>query len=118
MVRREEVEAFLKDFIYKLNFWGLLIRTDRTNPKNTITLLALEFKHVHVRQILAGLKPEDYSEGPLTDKLYGVSDMWVFGKTIKQKEIYIKIQIGPPSSATICISFHFSKFAMSYPLKK
>lgn len=30
MVRREEVEAFLKDFIYKLNFWGLLIRT---NPK-------------------------------------------------------------------------------------
>jgi hypothetical protein len=62
MVRGEEVEVFLRDFIYKLNIWGLLIRTDRTNPKNTITLLALEFKHVHVKQILADLKPEDYSE--------------------------------------------------------
>ena len=118
MVRREEVEVFLKDFIYKLNFWGLLIRTDRTNPKNTTTLLALEFKHVHVRQILAGLKPEDYSEGPLKDKMYSLSDMWVFGKTIKQQEIYIKIQLGLPDSETICISFHFSAHAMSYPLKK
>jgi hypothetical protein len=118
MVRREEVEAFLKDFIYKLDFGGLLIRTDRTNPKNTITLLALEFKHVHVKQILTGLKPEDYSEGPLTDKMYGLSDMWVFGKIIKQREVYIKIQLGLPNSETICISFHFSGHAMSYPLKK
>ena len=118
MVRKEEVEAFLKDFTYKLDFWGLLIRTDRSNPKNTITLLALEFKHVHVRQILAGLKPEDYSEGPLTDKMYGLSDMWVFGTIIKQREIYIKIQIGRPDSETICISFHFAEHAMSYPLKK
>jgi hypothetical protein len=118
MVRREEVEVFLKDFIYKLNFWGLLIRTDRTNPKNTTTLLALEFKYVHVRQILAGLKPEDYSEGPLKDKMYSLSDMWVFGKIIKQQEIYIKIQLGLPDSETICISFHFSERAMSYPLKK
>jgi hypothetical protein len=117
MARKEEVAGFLKDFIFKLGFWGLLIRTDRTNPKNTATLLALEFKHVQVKHILESLKPEDYSEGPLPDKLHNRSAMWVFGKIIKEREIYIKIQLGLPDSATICISFHFSDHAMDYPFK-
>jgi len=118
MVCREEVERFLKDFTFKLDFWGLYIRTDRTNPKNENTLLALEFKHVHVRDILKKLEPEDYSKGPVADTLYKLSDMWIFGKMVKGKEVYIKIQLGPPASQTICISFHFSEHKMEYPLKK
>ena len=118
MATGEEVERFLRDFTFKMGFWGLLIRVDRTNLKNTITLLALEFNHSHVKQILAELKSEDYSQGPLSDKLYEHSDMWVFGKMIKKREVYIKIQLGRPDSETICISFHFSDHPITYPLKK
>ncbi len=43
--------------------------------------------------------------------------MWVFGKDVKGKEVYIKITLGKPNSHTICISFHKAEFPMSYPLK-
>jgi hypothetical protein len=118
MAKWEEVDQFLKDFNFKMGFWGLLIRVDRTDLKNTTTLLALEFNHTQVKRILVELKPEDYSQGPLTDKLLGRSDMWVVGKTIKGREVYIKIQLGLPSSETICISFHFAEYQMNYPFKK
>jgi hypothetical protein len=118
MVRREEVERFLEDFTCKLEYWGLYIRTDRTNPKNTLTLLELELTHAHVRKILEKLEPEDYSKGPLADTLYNFTEMWVFGKIIKGREIYIKIQLGRPQSQAICISFHFAEHKMEYPLKK
>jgi|SRR5580698_4822169 hypothetical protein len=118
MTGREEVDRFLKDFSHKMGFWGLLIRVDRTDLKNTTTLLALEFNHANVKRILVELKSEDYSQGPLTDKLYGRSDMWVFGKTLKGREVYIKIQLGLPRSETLCISFHFAEHRMNYPFKK
>jgi len=118
MERQAEVEQFLKGFIFKLDFWGVLIRTDRTNPKNVNTLLALELKHAHIKEVLKALKPEDYSQGPLPDKLYHNSDMWVFGKIVKKREVYIKIQLGPPDSQVICISFHFPEHIMNYPFKK
>jgi hypothetical protein len=64
MCTEREAEEFLKDFIFKLGFWGLLIRTDRTNPKNIETILALGLKRTHVREILGQLRLEDYSQGP------------------------------------------------------
>jgi hypothetical protein len=115
---RAEVGVFLKDFIFKLEFWGMLIRADRTNPKNIETLLALDLTRVQVRDILKLLRPEDYSQGPLPDELYHQSPMWVFGKIVKGRKIYIKIQMGPPNSAAICISFHFSEHKIIYPFKK
>jgi hypothetical protein len=43
--------------------------------------------------------------------------MWVFGKMVKKKEIYIKITIGMVNNQTICISFHIAEFDMNYPFK-
>lgn len=117
-MKEDKVSQFLKDFVFKLDFWGLYLREDRANPKNTNTLLALELKYVHVKEILKELKVEDYSQGPLPDTLYHLSEMWVFGKIIKKREVYIKIQLGPPDSRVICISFHFSEYPITYPFKK
>ena len=118
MEKREEVSQFLQDFMVKSKIWDILIRSDRTNNKNTLTLLKLEISYTDVKRILCELTCEDYSDGPIVDKLYNISDMWVFGKTIKQKEVYIKIQLGRPGSSTICISFHFSEYSMNFPFKK
>ncbi len=67
---------------------------------------------------LAKLASEDYSEGPLEEKLHGGQDMWVFGKEVKSKELYIKIALGFKGAKVICISFHVAEHKMSYPLKK
>ena len=118
MTSKESVCQFLNDFMFKLDYWGLQVRTDRINKKNRNTLFALDLSNHHIKEILKQLKPEEYSEGPITDTLYQNSDMWVFGKIIKAREIYIKIQLGKPGSNTICISFHFAEYTMKYPFKK
>jgi len=109
------IEIFLDTFKVKLGIWGVIFRNDR--QKNTQTLADLEISVNDLKEILAHLSLDDYSEGPLPETLYGGSEMWVFGKVIKTCEIYIKITLGLPSNPTICISFHVAEFPMIYPLR-
>lgn len=115
MSTETEVKAFLKDFKEKMKFWDVLFRDDR--GKNAQALVDLELRPMDREAILEALETKDYSEGPLAEKLYGGADMWVFGKLVKKKEVYIKITIGAISSSVICISFHLAQHKMNYPLK-
>jgi len=110
-----EVASFLEDFKEKMKFWDVLFRDDR--GKNAQALVELELRPIDRKAILEALETKDYSEGPLEEKLYGGADMWVFGKAVKKKEVYIKITIGPMGSSVICISFHLAQHKMNYPLK-
>ena len=110
-----DVTLFLKDFKEKMKFWDVLFRDDR--GKNAQTLIDLELRPTERKTILETLEAKDYSEGPLEEILYGGADMWVFGKTVKNKEIYIKITMGIMGSSVICISFHLAQYKMKYPLK-
>jgi hypothetical protein len=115
MSTETEVASFLQDFKEKMKFWDVLFRDDR--GKNTQALVDLELRPIDRKAILEALETRDYSEGPLGEKLYGGADMWVFGKTIKKTEVYIKITMGPMDSSVICISFHLAEHKMNYPLK-
>jgi hypothetical protein len=112
---KETVARFLKDFKFKMSIWDVLFRDDR--GKNTTTLTSLELRPIERKKVLESLEALDYSEGPVEEKLYGGSAMWVFGKIVKKREIYIKITMGAPGSSVICISFHLAEHKMSYPLK-
>ena len=115
MRRESEVATFLNDFKEKMKFWDVLFRDDR--GKNTQALVDLEIRPIERKAILNAIETRDYSEGPLEEKMYGGADMWVFGKIVKQKEVYIKITIGPMGSSVIYISFHLAQHKMNYPLK-
>jgi hypothetical protein len=110
-----EVGNFLENFKEKMKIWDVLFRDDR--GKNTQTLAELELRPIERKTILESLETKDYSEGPIDDRLYGGSTMWVFGKIVKQKEVYIKITMGIYGSSVICISFHLAQHKMKYPLK-
>lgn len=110
-----EVESFLKDFKEKMRFWDVLFRDER--GKNAQALVDLELRPIDRKTILEALETKDYSEGPLEETLYKGTDMWVFGKIIKKKEVYIKITMGAAGSSVICISFHLAQHKMNYPLK-
>jgi hypothetical protein len=116
VAKKEDVQGFLNDFHVKLSIYDILFRDNR--PKNTNTLLALEISPNKRKEIIAKLKLEDYCEGPMDDKLYGIASMWVFGTTLSGTEIYIKISMGPYQQPVICISFHASEYPLKYPLKK
>lgn len=113
--KRKEVEFFLKDFREKKGIWGILFLDDR--GKNFSTLASLELRPVDREMVVDSLVAEDYSEGPLPELWHGSNEMWVFGKTVKDKEIYIKITLGASGSNTICISFHIAEHPMSHPLR-
>ncbi len=112
----EQVQKFLDDFHQKTKVFDIVFRNDR--DKNIHSLLKLEISSFRRQEIIAGLRAEDYSEGPLPDTLNHISDMWVFGKKEKKQEIYIKISMGKPDFKTICISFHIAERSMNYPFKK
>lgn len=97
-----------------MKFWDVLFRDDR--GKNAQALVDLELLPIDRKAILETLETKDYSEGPLEEKLYGGADMWIFGKTIKKQEVYIKITMGAMESSVICISFHLAQHKMKYPL--
>jgi hypothetical protein len=115
MSREADVISFLRDFKEKMKFWDVLFRDDR--GKNLQALVELELRPIERKTILEELNPKDYSEGPLDEKLYGGADMWVFGKSIKKREVYIKISMGATGSSVICIFFHLAQHKMNYPLK-
>lgn len=115
MTTPDEVKVFLKDFKAKLEFWGVVFMDDRA--KNAKTLAILEITTTQRKKILLELNAEDYSEGLIPDKQFFGSDLWVFGKTIKQYDVYIKITMGLPNKQTICISFHVAEHPVKFPHK-
>jgi hypothetical protein len=114
MASKQETERFLTDFKQKLDFWGILFRS---REKNFETMKQLEYSVEDVKKELKELQLEHYSEGPLSDTLYKGVGMWVFGKAIQSREVYIKISLGQPSEKVLCISFHFAEHSMIYPYK-
>jgi hypothetical protein len=102
MSTKEEVATFLKDFKEKMKFWEVLFRDER--GKNTQALVDLELRPIERKVILERLTVQEYSEGPIAEKLYGGSAMWVFGKTIKKKEVYINTE---ETNNIVQYQFHF-----------
>jgi hypothetical protein len=108
------VEDFLSDFFQKKKIFGIRFEN---RPKNTQGLFDLEMIPNERIKIIDSLKSIDYSEGPNIDKMGIESDLWIFGKIIKNREVYIKITMGTPNDNVICISFHLSEYPMRYPFK-
>ena len=109
-----DVENFLSDFFQKKKIWGIRFEN---RQKNTQALFDLELASNDRIKIIDSLKAIDYSEGPNKDNMGIQSDMLIFGKTINESEVYIKINMGNVNNQVICISFHLSEKPMNYPFK-
>ena len=116
MITIEEVQSFLNKFHAKIQVFDVIFRDDR--GKNLETLAALEITPNYRKDVIKTLKALDYSEGPILDTLNNYGEMWVFGKEVKGREVYIKISIGQPNLSTICISFHLAEHPIIYPFKE
>lgn len=68
--------------------------------------------------LLLGLSVADYCEGPLDDRDFP-GELWVFGKVIEGKEIYIKLKLAGSQSSRLVrvISFHQARESLYYPYK-
>jgi len=113
MSTEAEVEQFLKDFKFKLSFYGVIFMQ---RDKNLKTLIALELTTASRSTMLNELKVQDYYKGPSLDYDNG-PELWEFGINIKQNDVYIKITMGQIDRPVICISFHLAERNIKYPFK-
>jgi hypothetical protein len=116
MITKEEVESFLNELHTKMKIFGILFRDDR--GKNQATLQELEIVPSYRTVVIENLCVEDYVQGPVVDELNRLGEMWVFGKDVKGREIYIKVMISGVISQTICISFHIAAHPLIYPFRE
>lgn len=88
-------------------------------PENNQTIRDLGFTRKNVEAEILALSADDYCEGPLPDRDRPGS-VWIFGRRINGKEIYIKLKIAQTSNVKIakCISFHQANYPLTYPLRK
>jgi len=112
---KEEVSKFLMDFRLAMTLFPILFADN--NMKNGQTLLSLEMPPVIRTNILANLSVEDYCEGPIDDELYGAASVWLFGKFVKNTEIYIKVAMGKSNIRILSVAFHDAGQTMAYPFK-
>jgi hypothetical protein len=116
MATKLEVQRFLRTFHAKLKVFDILFRDDR--GKNRQALLDLDITPVFRVEIIKSLAVKDYSAGPVVGDLDKNTEMWVFGKDVKQREVYIKISLGFPNASVICVSFHLAERELKYPFKE
>ena len=86
--------------------------------ENLETLAELGLTVRNARDEITGLSVSDYCEGPIPDK-DKPGNVWVFGKEIGGKEVYIKIRIASTEDKKIakCISFHSSRRPLRFPYR-
>jgi hypothetical protein len=115
MTKYSEIEQFLSEFHTKLDIFDIYFVDYR--EKNTLALAELNIVPGTRKTIIQELSAKDYVKGPENDIGFVEREIWVFGKTVKKKEVYIKISMGRENSNVICISFHIAEKAMSYPFQ-
>lgn len=115
MLTKEEVQSFLDQFHARLKVFGIIYRDDR--GKNQRALEELEIVPSYRRVVIENLNVDDYVEGPVVDNLNALGEMWVFGKDVKGREVYIKIMLSGYCKQTICISFHLAEHPLEYQFK-
>ncbi len=95
---------------------GLDIVSRRENIK---ALAALGLTKKNCKDEILSLSVSDYCKGPEPDK-DKPGNIWVFGKKIGGKEVYIKLKIAVVGKERVakCISFHIANFPLSFPLRE
>lgn len=124
--KRGEVVAFLEELKMFLEKGDFNIDTDfiliRKNKKDDMehstpyTLLDLDYDIEDVVDRLKELTVEEYSETKIDKDDLDPPLLFVFGKNINRKLIYIKLKIkGDQKRHVLCVSFHYAKDKMKFP---
>ncbi len=115
---QQEVNSFLTDLKHVLTFedchLDILYRKrdeDPLDPHTTEnTLLDLEYDTEDVKNELLSLTEKEYIETIVDDKDRNRPPFRVFGKLVKEKEVYIKVKIRDKTKHKVfCVSFHYPR---------
>jgi len=119
MPSRQEVAQFLRDFCGAVEL-GHVVWLPR--PEDRQHVIDLGITQNQALELIQGLTPDDYSQGPMPDDFNHNRDVWVFGCDVDGREAYVKLALQPDNHKRhvthgLIWAFHPAEFPMSYPLR-
>lgn len=124
--KKREVVAFLDelhkllcsddfDINTNLNFIRKNKHGDEQKFSTPYTLLDLDYDTEDVVKKLKKLTVEEYSETKIDKDDVNPPILFVFGKDINSRLIYVKLKIKNSQKQVVCVSFHYAKNKMEFP---
>jgi hypothetical protein len=113
--KEEEISLFLKEFKKVVKKRGIDF-IPRQEFIETLILFGITRRNCE-EEILC-LSVDDYCQGPDDDR-DRPGKVWVFGRHIEGREVYIKLKLAMVGKETIakCLSFHPAEFPLCFPLR-
>ena len=110
MADEDEVRRFLmqiKPFVIAKELYFV--------PRNLSDIAALGITFEQAEAEILALQPIDYCEGPNDDHDGSPGQVWIFGKDIDGKLVYIKLKLNGDDAR--CLSFHAAARPLRFPLR-
>lgn len=124
---KKAVKAFLEelkevlgaeDFNIDNNLLIIKSIKDEIEYSTNYTMMDLDYDSSDIVERLKELTVSDYSETLIDKEDDKPPLLFVFGKDINSKLIYIKLKIkGETKKKVLCLSFHYAKHNMEFPYK-
>jgi hypothetical protein len=113
--KEEEINLFLREFKVVAKKRGIDF-IPRQEFIETLTLFGITRRNCEDEVL--GLSVDDYCQGPDDDR-DRPGKVWVFGRRIEGREVYIKLKLATVGKETIakCLSFHPAEFPLCFPLR-
>lgn len=121
------VKAFLKELHEVLTDEGfniadsmIIIKSnkDEVEYSTRFTMLDLSYDSEDIVERLKELTISDYSETLIDRDDDKPPLLFVFGKDVNSRLVYIKLKIkGETKKKVLCLSFHYAKYDMEFPYK-
>lgn len=109
----EEVEGILLETRKILSLNKKDVIDFYCNKNNEDTMLLLDYDTSDVYNELNALTVKDYLHTMIDDKKSEVTPFYVFGKTIQNKDIYMKFKIRKPKQQVFIVSFHIAEWPIN-----
>ncbi|MGN0672502.1 MAG: hypothetical protein ACI4KE_07700 [Anaerovoracaceae bacterium] len=114
----DELKAIINDVSFDSNDDLIIIKSskDEVQYSTRYTLFDLDYDTVDVVDRLKELTVSDYSETLIDKDNDKPPLLFVFGKDINNRQVYIKLKIkGENNRRILCLSFHYAKHKMKFP---
>lgn len=114
----DELKAIINDVSFDSNDDLIIIKSskDEVQYSTRYTLFDLDYDTVDVVDRLKELTVSDYSETLIDKDDDKPPLLFVFGKDINNRQVYIKLKIkGENNRRILCLSFHYAKHKMKFP---
>ena len=117
----EELKAFLKGNDFDIDHDLILIKKKKVDDEEystPYTLLDLDYNSEDVVNRLKELTVAEYSETKIDKDDLNPPLLFVFGKDINRRLVYMKLKIKKKENLRkhiLCVSFHYAKEKMIFP---